>query len=145
MNNNPAPVTTSDAERAAREALAKILGVPKTTMSDGKALKEIIRIARQELAREVHVGVDDEAVPAVTLSDAQCSAIYYSLDKFGRDLDHYDYGLPLLSDDGHKEEVFKIIRDIAAPKHPSPQSEEGSLFLGVADGDAVGGKSGGVE
>lgn len=31
----------------------------------------------------------------------------------------------------------------AAPKQPSPQSEEGSLFLGVADGDAVGGKSGG--
>lgn len=38
----------------------------------------------------------------------------------------------------------RFIRAFLVIPSSSPQSEEGSLFLGVADGDAVGGKSGGA-
>lgn len=58
------------------------------------------------------------------LSDVQCREIYWSLDKFGREIDNYDFGLPMLSFEDREEQVFKIIRAIAALKGTTPGGED---------------------
>ncbi|WP_228897781.1 hypothetical protein [Acidovorax sp. Leaf73] len=53
---------------------------------------------------------------AVPLTDEQCDAIYEALDEFGREVDHYEYGLPYCTSDGEtlaKPEAREVIRQAA--------------------------------
>lgn len=53
---------------------------------------------------------------AVPLTDDQCDAIYEALDAFGREVDHYEYGLPYCTSDGEtlaKPEAREVIRQAA--------------------------------
>lgn len=53
---------------------------------------------------------------AVPLTDEQCDAIYEALDAFGREVDHYEYGLPYCTSDGEtlaKPEAREVIRQAA--------------------------------
>lgn len=63
-------------------------------------------------------GVDPQALREgrVPLTDEQCDAIYEELDAFGRELDHYEYGLPYCLSDGEtlaKPEARAVIRRAA--------------------------------
>lgn len=53
---------------------------------------------------------------AVPLTDEQCDAIYEALDFFGREVCHYEYGLPYCTSDGEtlaKTEAREVIRQAA--------------------------------
>jgi len=78
---------------------------------------------------------------AAVLTEMQCREIYWDLDKFGRDLDTYDYGLPMLDFENRAEEVFALMRDAAAraiapgaTKAPEPDDSP----LETGEGDARG-------
>ena len=64
------------------------------------------------------------AAPAANgvLSDAQCDAIYFALDAWARDLDTYDFGLPMVVGDG-VDGGRKVIRDALAA---APQAQGAS-------------------
>jgi hypothetical protein len=110
-------------------------GIRQITDDDGVEEWEDIRtspdVAREEANDMMATGRGEiyEVVPlwttpqptqaqagAVPLTDEQCDAIYEALDSFGREVDHYEFGLPYCASDGEtlaKTEAREVIRQAA--------------------------------
>lgn len=144
---NPAPVTTSDAERAAFEAwLPAYWNRESYTADDEEGCKLYCEDwvqgawAMWNHLRSAALRIDFKQAteqggwqPIATAPKGE-KVILFSERCKDISIDDWRYY------ERYNQPMFTHWQPLPA----APQSEEGSLFLGVADGDAVGGKSGGA-
>jgi hypothetical protein len=53
----------------------------------------------------------ERLLQGVGLTDEQCDAIYYALDIWAKEIDYYEYGLPMTAEDG-REVIRSAIRSV---------------------------------
>lgn len=67
------------------------------------------------------------AAPRASVTDAECDAIYQALNDWARDVDSYDFGLPMYSGGGAEaaRDVIRKALEAAATSRAAARNEEG--------------------
>jgi hypothetical protein len=96
----PAPITKSRKQQRNGSYL----------VFDAYDVDQMMAYARAALAAAKPKGRQPSAEDGERLSDDECIAVYHALDEFGRNVDHYEYGLPMLGVDDRQAEALQTIR-----------------------------------